>query len=143
MIVLTGQTLKLEDMEILSRSVTSVLQKGVFSAKETLSHIEAALMRNETLGNEAQRVVRKALFYLQEHYMESISLEDAAHHVSISKEYLARCFRQKMGITFVTYLNRYRIDRAKILLRQGELNLTEIALETGFSSSTYFQSRLP
>jgi AraC-like DNA-binding protein len=70
--------------------------------------------------------------------MDSISLEDAARHVSVSKEYLARCFRQEMGITLVTYLNRYRVHQAKALLDQGTHNLTEIALETGFSSSAYF-----
>jgi AraC-like DNA-binding protein len=70
--------------------------------------------------------------------MEPISLEDTAHRVSMSKEYLARCFRQEMGITLVTYLNRYRVDQAKVLLEKGELNLTEIAMATGFSSSAYF-----
>jgi AraC-like DNA-binding protein len=125
-------------MEILGRGVTSVLNKNVFSTQETLTHIEAALARSETLGSETQRVVRKALVYLHEHYMDSISLEDAAQYVSMSKEYLARCFRQEMGITLVTYLNRYRINHAKTLLEQGEHNLTEIALETGFSSSAYF-----
>jgi two-component system response regulator YesN len=43
-----------------------------------------------------------------------------------------------MGITLVTYLNRYRVDHAKALLKNGDMNLTEIALETGFSSSAYF-----
>jgi CheY-like chemotaxis protein len=137
-IVLTGQTLTLEDMENLGRGVTSVLRKGLFSAEETLSHIESSLTRRGTLGNEAQRVVRKAMVYLHEHYMESISLEDAAHYVNMSKEYLARCFRQEMGITLVTYLNRYRVNQAKALLEKGEHSLTEIALETGFSSSAYF-----
>jgi signal transduction histidine kinase/DNA-binding LacI/PurR family transcriptional regulator/DNA-binding response OmpR family regulator len=137
-IVLTGQTLTLEDMEKLGRGVTSVLRKGLFSTEETLAHIEAALVHSTTLGSEAQRIVRKAMVYLHEHYMESISLEDAARHVSISKEYLARCFRQEMGITLVTYLNRYRVRQAKVLLDKGGRNLTEIALETGFSSSAYF-----
>jgi len=137
-IVLTGQTLTQEDMARLGRGVTSVLKKGLFSAQETLAHIETALAHNPALGNEAQRSVRKALVYLHEHYMESVSLEDAAWYVSTSKEYLARCFHQEMGITLVTYLNRYRIDQAKALLGNGEMNLTEIALETGFSSSAYF-----
>jgi AraC-like DNA-binding protein len=70
--------------------------------------------------------------------MEPISLEETAKHVSVSKEYLARCFRQEMGITLVTYLNRYRVSQAKSLLEKGTLTLTEIALETGFSSSAYF-----
>jgi AraC-like DNA-binding protein len=137
-IVLTGQTLTLEDMAQLGRGVTSVLKKGLFSEKETLSHIDAALTRSATLGSEAQRVVRKAMVYLHEHYMEPISLEDTARYVNMSKEYLARCFRQEMGITLVTYLNRYRVNQAKALLEEGERTLTEIALETGFSSSAYF-----
>ncbi len=137
-IVLTGQTLTFEDMKNLGRGVTSILKKGLFSADETLAHIETALARTGTLGSEAQHVVRKAMAYLHAHYMESISLEEAARYVSISKEYLARCFRQEMGITLVTYLNRYRVNQAKALLEKGERNLTEIALETGFSSSAYF-----
>jgi AraC-like DNA-binding protein len=110
----------------------------MFSSAETISHIEAALLHSSTLGSEARRAVRKAIVYLQSHYMEPISLEDTAHHVNMSKEYLARCFRQELGITLVTYLNRYRIHRAKQLIEQGEQNLTSIALETGFSSSAYF-----
>ena len=137
-IVLTGQTLTVEDMEKLGRGVISVLKKGLFSAKETLSHIEAALTRNTNLGSEAQRVVRKAMIYIHEHYMQSISLDDTARHVNISKEYLARCFHQELGITLVTYLNRYRISQAKVLLEKGGNNLTEIALQSGFSSSAYF-----
>jgi YesN/AraC family two-component response regulator len=137
-IVLTGQTLTAEDMASLGKGVTSVLKKGMFSSAETISHIEAALLHSSTLGSEARRAVRKAIVYLQSHYMEPISLEDTAHHVNMSKEYLARCFRQELGITLVTYLNRYRIHRAKQLIEQGEQNLTSIALETGFSSSAYF-----
>lgn len=137
-IVLTGQTLTFEDMENLGRGVTGILKKGLFSAEETLSRIEASLTHGGTLGSETQRVVRKAMAYIHAHYMESISLEDTARYVSMSKEYLARCFRQEMGITLVTYLNRYRVNQAKALLEKGERNLTEIALETGFSSSAYF-----
>ena len=106
--------------------------------EETLSHVETALAHSQTLGSETQRVVRKALAFLHEHYMESISLEDAARYVGMSREYLARCFHQAMGVTLVTYLNRYRVNRGKTLLEQGGQSLTEIALEIGFSSSTYF-----
>lgn len=137
-IVLTGQTLTAKDMAELGKGVTNVLRKGLFSTAETMSHVEAALLRNLTLGSEARRAVRRAMAYLHTHYMEPISLDDAARHVNMSKEYLARCFRQEVGITLVTYLNRYRIDRAKSLLDAGEQSLTEVAMATGFSSSTYF-----
>lgn len=137
-IVLTGQTLTAEDMSNFGRGVTNVLKKGLFSTAETISHIEAALLRHSALGSEARRAVRKTMAYIHGHYMEPISLEDAARHVNMSREYLSRCFRQEMEITFITYLNRYRIARARSLLENGEQSLTEIALETGFSSSAYF-----
>ncbi len=137
-LVLTGQALTLEEMAKLNRGVTNVLGKGLFSMEETLFHVEAALARSKTLGNETQRIVRKAIAFLYEHFMEPISLDDAARYVGMSKEYLARCFHQEMGVTLVTYLNRYRVKQAKAFLDEGEHSLTEVALEIGFSSNTYF-----
>jgi YesN/AraC family two-component response regulator len=137
-IVLTGQVLTQEDMARLNRGVTNVLKKGLFSMEETLAHVEAALARNKHLGSETQRLVRKAMACIHEHFSEPISLKEVARLVGISKEYLARCFHQEAGITLVTYLNRYRISHAKARLEAGEQDLTAIALEVGFSSGHYF-----
>lgn len=137
-LVLTGQVLTHEDLARLNRGVTNVLGKGIFTMEETMAHVESAISRNKTLGSETQRIVRKAIAYLHERYMESISLDDAARYVGMSKEYLARCFHQEMGLTLVTYLNRYRVKQAKVFLEEGERSLTEVALEIGFSSNTYF-----
>jgi AraC-like DNA-binding protein len=125
-------------MARLNRGVTNVLNKGLFSIEETLTHLEAALARNKQLGSEMQRLVRKAMAYIHEHSAEPISLKDVARSVGVSKEYLARCFHQETGLTLVTYLNRYRISQAKARLEAGEQNLTAIALEIGFSSGPYF-----
>jgi len=137
-IVLTSQALTREDMARLSRGVTNVLKKGLFSVSETLRHVEAALARNRQLGCETQRLVRKAMALIHERYAEPISLPQLAGAVGVSKEYLARCFHQETGVTVVTYLNRYRIGQAKALLDAGARNLTEVALEVGFSSGPYF-----
>jgi signal transduction histidine kinase/DNA-binding response OmpR family regulator len=137
-IVLTGQVLTQSDMARLNRGVANVLNKGLFSIEETLTHIEAALARNKHLGSETQRLVRKAMAYVHEHSSEPISLKEVARSVGVSKEYLARCFHQETGVTLVTYLNRYRVGQAKKRLDTGEKNLTEIALEVGFSSGPYF-----
>jgi AraC-like DNA-binding protein len=100
--------------------------------------MEAALARNKHLGSETQRLVRKAMAYIHEHYAEPISLKQVARSVGMSKEYLARCFHQETEMTLVTYLNRYRVGEAKARLEAGEKNLAEIALEVGFSSGPYF-----
>jgi YesN/AraC family two-component response regulator len=137
-IVLTGQLLTEADMARLNRGVTTVLQKGIFSAEETLAHIEAVLSHNRKLGNEAQRLVRKAMAYLHTGYAEPISRESIARYVGVSDDYLTRCFRQETGVTPMVYLNRYRVNQAKALLASGKETITEVALAVGFSTSKYF-----
>jgi len=137
-IVLTGQVLTEEDMARLNRGVATVLSKGVFSAEETLAHVEGVLARTGRLGSEAQRLVRKGMAYIHEHYAEPVTREDVARHVSMSQDYLTRCFRQELGVTPMAYLNRYRVKQARALLAAGEKSVTEVAFAVGFSDSNYF-----
>lgn len=137
-IVVTGQALTGADMARLNRGVAKVLGKGLFGLEETLTHIEAALARKRELSSEAQRLVRQAMAYLHEHYAEPISREDLARHVGLSDDYLTSCFRRELGLTPIAYLNRYRIQQAKQLLTNTHKTITEIALDVGFSGSSYF-----
>lgn len=137
-IVLTGQMLTEKEMARLNRGVATVLEKGLFSVEETLAHIDAALMHKRKLGRETLRLVRQAMAYLHEHYAEPISRRDLANHLGLSDDYLTYCFRREVGMTPISYLNRYRVNRAKVLLRESEKSVTEIAMDVGFSDSSYF-----
>jgi AraC-like DNA-binding protein/DNA-binding LytR/AlgR family response regulator len=137
-IVITGQTLTEADMARLNRGVAKVLSKGVFGLDETLAHVDAALERLRKLSNEAQRVVRHAMAYLHEHYADPISRQGLADHVGMNEDYLTYCFRQELGMTPVAYLNRYRVNQAKLLLKESDRSVTDIALSVGFSDSGYF-----
>ena len=137
-VVITGQVLKEEDMARLNSGVASVLGKGMFSVDEILEHLTNALEHNRNPGSEAQRIVHKAMAYIHANYPEPISRSDVAAHVGLSERHLTRCFHQEVGITLITYLNRYRVNQAKALLDFGEKGITEIALDVGFSSSSYF-----
>ena len=125
-------------MARLNQGVAVVLKKGLFSMEETLSHIYTALERKRRLSIEAQRLVRLAMVYLHEHYAEPISRWDLAQHVCISEDYLTYCFRQELGTTPMQYLQRYRVNQAKLLLKNSQKSITEIALDVGFSDSGYF-----
>lgn len=137
-IVLTGKVLTEADMTRLNQGVATVLSKGVFSLAETLAHIETTLQRGRKLSSEAQRLVRRAMAYIHTHYTEPISRADIARHVALSNDYLTFCFRKELGITPIAYLNRYRVNQAKNLLATTYNNITEIAMEVGFSDSGYF-----
>jgi len=82
--------------------------------------------------------VRQAMAYIHEHYTDSISRTALASHLAVSDRYLTRCFNEEMGITPVTYLNRYRIRKAKELLEKRTFTITEVAQMVGFSDSSYF-----
>ena len=137
-IVVTGQMLTESEMARLNLGVVRVLSKGVYSPEEMLAHLEAALARKRELSGEAQRLVRQALAYLQERYAEPISWQDVANHVGLSEDYLARCFRKELGLTPAAYLNRYRVEQAKQLLKNTHKSITEIAVEVGFSGGSHF-----
>jgi AraC-like DNA-binding protein len=137
-IVLTGQVLTERDMARLNQGVATVLNKGVFSLEETLAHIDAALARNRELSEQAQHLVRQAIAYIHQHYADPISRVDLARHVALSEDYLTACFRKELGVTPITYINRFRVNRAQKLLVDTAKSITEIARDVGFSDSGYF-----
>jgi AraC-like DNA-binding protein len=137
-IVLTSKTLTEADMTRLSQGVALVMGKGLYGAQEMLAHIETTLARSHRLGSESQRLVRKAMAFIHEHYAAPLTREEIARHVNASDGHLARCFRQETGLTPMTYLNRYRVRQAQTLLATTEQSVTAIALACGFADVNYF-----
>jgi AraC-like DNA-binding protein len=137
-IVLTSQKLAEREMQQLNQGVHAVLEKGLFSAEETLAHLESALARGKHLGSEARRLARLAMAYIHEHYREPISRKDLADAAGASQEYLSTCFHRETGVTPSDYLERYRIKQARRLLETTDLPVTRVALEVGFYDSSYF-----
>lgn len=83
-------------------------------------------------------VLRKAIAYVRHHIAEPIRVATVAEHVGLSPTYFSRLFRSEMRETFVGYVNRTRIDRARDLLRTSDLPVTDIAARTGFADHSYF-----
>jgi signal transduction histidine kinase/DNA-binding LacI/PurR family transcriptional regulator/AraC-like DNA-binding protein len=137
-IVLSAQILTAHDMQRLQEGVAAILGKGLFDVPEILSQVEAALNHNKRLGSQASRTVREAMAYIHEHYAEPITRGKLAAHVAMTERYLTHCFREELGITPTTYLNRYRVKQARLLLECGDRSMTEVAMSCGFSESSYF-----
>lgn len=76
--------------------------------------------------------------YIEKHYQEDISLDDAAKAVGFSRYYLTRCLKEAMGKSFLQFLHEYRVKKAEKLLLTGEMTMTEIASSTGFGSISSF-----
>ncbi|THF74845.1 helix-turn-helix transcriptional regulator [Cohnella fermenti] len=78
------------------------------------------------------------LRYVEEHYDERISVEDAARQVNLNPYHFCKLFKKMTGRTFVDYVNRHRMNEAERLLRDTDLSITEIAERVGCGNSNYF-----
>ncbi|HEY2491662.1 MAG TPA: AraC family transcriptional regulator [Paenibacillus sp.] len=84
------------------------------------------------------QMLQKVFEYIDDHYMVDINAETAARMCNLSYSYFSRKFKAIMGKTFTNYLNYIRITEAEKLLLTTDSSMTEIALEVGFSNSSYF-----
>lgn len=71
-------------------------------------------------------------------YSRSVSIKDAAQHVGMNRAAFCKFFRRNFDCTFITFLNRFRIDNTRRLLASTELSVAEIAYRSGFNNLPYF-----
>ncbi|MBR3020373.1 MAG: helix-turn-helix transcriptional regulator [Clostridia bacterium] len=83
-------------------------------------------------------IMNSAITYINEHYMDEMSLEDAALFAGFSKYYFSRMFKQFSGISFSEYLTRKRLNVASDLLVRTDQSIREIAQSSGFGSMATF-----
>lgn len=109
------------------RSVT--MRKGVVI---TGTHFE------RSIGNYQIDTVRR---YIREHLQEPLCVESLAREFHYSRTRLSVLFKEATGQTINSYITTERIARAKHLLVEGKLSMTQIARAVGYSSPQYFSRR--
>jgi len=80
----------------------------------------------------------KARNFIHEHSDEELSLTKVAKSVHISPNYLSEKFKEVTGVNFVDYIARHRIEKARKLLQNLNLRISEIAFAVGFQSLSQF-----
>jgi len=78
--------------------------------------------------------------YIEEHLADEISLSSLARLVQLSPFHFSRAFKDSFGMPPHRYLTSRRIERAKALLAERKLSVTEIGLGVGFSETSSFTS---
>ena len=103
-----------------------------------LYHAVKSKLHHESVSpDQTNDRLRLMLSYINSHYAEKISLKAIADSASISERECIRCFKKYMNLTPFKYLLEYRIDIAANLLLNSDLSITEIALQSGFDTSSY------
>ena len=138
-------------IEFIALSVQREIQQAMWGSRLYLNSLANMLaihlLRNYTSyplklreydGGLAASKLRQVLEYINAHLEEDIQLADLAAAVDMSQCYFASLFKQSMGIAPWQYVVQQRVERAKVLLRQRNNPISDVALQCGFNSQSHF-----
>jgi AraC-like DNA-binding protein len=138
-VILTGRQLSLADVRRLEAHVgVSLHSKGILSEEETVDLLHRALFGVGALPPQTSALARQAIAYLQNNFARPLSRTEIASEIGLNEDYLSRVFSRELGISPWDYLNRYRVLRARELLRHSDTSISAIARQVGFSDAAYF-----
>jgi two-component system response regulator YesN len=134
--------------EIETKSLEKILENTNFYAVSNLSQLEILLkdvcekafeifnvMKNSTIISQ----VVKAENYIKKYYSDpDLSLSTITEHLAISTSYFSAIFKEQTGSTFVEYLTRIRMEKAKQILAFTDRRAYEAAEDVGFNDPHYF-----
>lgn len=102
---------------------------------------EGKIFESAESENQGRRMLKKGLEYIENNFTEeTLSLNGAAGAIGVSANYFSSVFSQEMEMTFIEYVTKKRMEKAKKLLRQTEKHSGEIAAEVGYKDAHYFSS---
>ncbi len=88
--------------------------------------------------NAEPPAITRAKQYIQAHQSEKLTLGQVARAVNMSTFYFCKIFKKATGTNFTDYVSRVRVEKARNLLLNPNLRISEIAYEVGFQSLTHF-----
>lgn len=118
-------------------------EKILVSLGLTITHaIIRIILKQESSKQEiGSRIdINNLIEYMHSNYDKKITIEELSKYISLSPSHFSRLFKNETGKSPLDYLIHLRLDKAKKLLINGTKNITEIALDTGFNSSSHFSS---
>ncbi len=93
---------------------------------------------NNIGGNIHDQTIRQAVSLIKMHFREPLTLQEVSQQVGLSPNYFSTLFRQKMGMTFKTYLTNQRLKYAGNALKMSELTISDICFSSGFNDFSSF-----
>lgn len=88
--------------------------------------------------NMRSPIVQNVLQFIHAHYDQGISLKTLGQQFHVNAIYLGQLFQKEVGVVFSEYLNRYRLEKAKELLKTSHYRAGEIGKKVGYSDTAYF-----
>ena len=96
------------------------------------------LIEKKTYKNLDNQRIKGMLDFIQKNYSNELTLKEIGEAVFIGERETLRCFARTIGISPIEYLKKYRVKVAANLLTTTDLPVTEICIQCGFNSPSYF-----
>ncbi len=104
-----------------------------------VAYLIAAIPRLRVINQMSKRVeIKEAQRYVVQNMHRKITLEEVAELLHLHPNYFSRFFKKEMGETFVEYVTRMRMERAKELLAETNMTSDEVCESLGYESKSYF-----
>nr|WP_106785078.1 helix-turn-helix domain-containing protein [Lysinibacillus timonensis] len=107
-----------------------VMWKSIINNGVQLEFEQREMQKNQRM--------KQMLNWIHQHYADKILLEDIAYAGKLSRSECCRYFKRFLNKSPLNYVTDYRIQKSLILLQQSNYNVTEIAYQVGFNSTSYF-----
>lgn len=132
----TDTILKINNEFLKSIESVSSMESLCYKLQESVEVFTESMFNMLPVHN--QELVRRAMHYISQHYMNKLSLEEVASYVHLTPSYFSTVFKQACGSSFRKYLNMIRIEESKRLLANTDYPIIDIAIATGFADQSYF-----
>ncbi|MBA4493316.1 helix-turn-helix domain-containing protein [Paenactinomyces guangxiensis] len=123
--ILHKEILEIDSLTELTDWLISYFQSGISVAEKIL-------------GQSKREEVLDACKYISLHLDRKISLEEVAGHLYLNPSYFSRLFKKETGETFIEYVTRMKMNRAKELLDQTSYSVGKICEMLGYDNQSYF-----
>jgi AraC-like DNA-binding protein len=95
-------------------------------------------LRTTNAVNSENEIIRRAQQFISEHVREKLTVPLVARHVDVSPSYLTALFRKNLQISPGEYVRRIKLQESKQMIRQDNMNFTEIAAALQYSTVHHF-----
>lgn len=132
-----------------STELLAAMEKLLYECEQeyqTVGNMYAVLqaMSDQTLIQQKpklppqQNYIDKIKRYIEYRYAEDVKVSELAEHCGLNRSYMTKCFTEDTGISPKEYLMQYRMKKAKALLKNSELPISNVAYAVGYSDPLAF-----
>lgn len=107
------------------------------SVDSLISRLNDYVLRMRTLHDD-RREMKRAIEYIHNNYQKDLNMAMVSNHVSLNYSYFSQAFKDYTKESFVNYLKKIRLQKAKELLETTDLRVYEISNLAGFENAKYF-----